>query len=240
MIRRHNSRRRRWSAERSRSREPSRRCRWSRSRKSGRRCSMPASRRRRVSVQRGGAGQHPGRGSAHHRNLQRLHHPGGGVDYGTALRGKRLSSDFRIPLRAPRKVINQRADDVREDNNQHPADFGVPGVRLLGGAFNQHPDPEYKAGQDDGQHECHEQRIGRRHMTGIQVSWAVRKLTPPFRKYGDVIARPNGVPLRARFRVEASHRDATVKERRAGMQHFASTATYLCRRKLGSFAVAAR
>ena len=54
----------------------------------------------------------------------------------------RLSSKFRDALRTSDKVIDKRADPMRENDNQDPDEFFVAATRLPRRTLDDHDDPE--------------------------------------------------------------------------------------------------
>jgi hypothetical protein len=60
-----------------------------------------------------------------------------------------------LPFRPAHEIINQRADQVREEDDEDLDDFVVALAGFLGGTVHQHPDPEGEEqhpDQEDGNH----------------------------------------------------------------------------------------
>ena len=65
-----------------------------------------------------------------------------------------ITSCFRDSLGAAHEEIDQRADEMGEDDNQYPDQLVIALAGFLGGAFNKHPDPEDRSENPD----AHEQQ----------------------------------------------------------------------------------
>jgi hypothetical protein len=57
---------------------------------------------------------------------------------------------WRIPFWPADEKVKQRADEMQEHNRQHPADFFAVGQPFVPDGINEHPNPECKHQQTDG------------------------------------------------------------------------------------------
>jgi hypothetical protein len=58
----------------------------------------------------------------------------------------------------PYEVVDQRTNDVCEDDDDNPNELVVPAAWLFGSAINNHPDPECEPGGDEQQDwQCEQQ-----------------------------------------------------------------------------------
>jgi len=53
-----------------------------------------------------------------------------------------LAVQFPVALRAPDEQIGEGSDDVCEEDDEDPDDFGISLVRFFAGAIDEYPEPE--------------------------------------------------------------------------------------------------